>query len=106
MINNSPANLLDLIRKFANLCLDKSPVSETVCYDINHIFKDGSRNGPDNYRGICISSAILKLITLIDKKQIGFKRNSRVWDHLLTLKTVVKKDVTVGENSYKHVLST
>ena len=60
---------------------------------------------------LCISSAILKLITsliserlhtkvdelkLIDKNQIGFKRNSRTSDHLLTLKTIIKKHVTIG----------
>ena len=94
MIKNSPNCLLDLILDYINLCLQKSLVSETICYDlITPIFKEGD---PDNYRGICISSAILKLITsfiserlhtkvdelkLIDKNQIGFKRNSRTSDY-------------------------
>ena len=35
-------------------------------------------------------------LKLINKKQIGFKRNSRTSDHLLTLKTIIKKYVTIG----------
>ena len=105
MIKNSPNCLLDLILDYINLCLQKSLVSETISYDlIAPIFKEGDRSNPDNYRGICISSAILKLITtiiserlhtkvdelkLIDKNQIGFKRNSRTSDHLLTLKPII-----------------
>ena len=109
MIKNSPNCLLYLILDYINLCLQKS----LICYDlITPIFKEGDRSNPDNYRGICISSAILKLITsliserlhtkvdelkLIDKNQIGFKRNSRTSDHLLTLKNIIKKHITIGE---------
>ena len=65
-----------------------------------------------NYRGICISSPLLKILCsllngriqthcsdneLIDKRQIGFQKNSRTSDHLLTLKSLVKKYVTVGK---------
>ena len=75
------------------------------------IHKDGTRSDPDNYRGICISSAILKLMTsliyerfqnyvdkhdLLSKNQIGFKKKARTSDHILTLKTVIKKYVTHG----------
>ena len=67
---------------------------------------------PNNYRGICVSSALLKLLCsliknriqrfvdeneLISKNQIGFKKKSRTSDHLLTLKSVVKKYVTLGK---------
>ena len=34
---------------------------------------------------------------LIDKKQIGFKKNHRTSDHLLTLKAIVKKNETIGK---------
>jgi exonuclease III len=114
MLKSSPDALLTLILAYINLCLKKSLISASLCYDIiNPMFKDGSRSDPQNYRGICISSAILKLITslihdrmkskvnelnLIHKNQIGFKQNCRTADHLLTLKTVVKKYVTVGGN--------
>ena len=67
---------------------------------------------PNNYRDTCISSALLKIIctllnkrietfctngNIIDKNQIGFKKNHRTSDHLLTLKTVIKKYVTIGK---------
>ena len=35
---------------------------------------------------------------LISKNQIGFRRNYSTADHLLTLKSIVKKYVTKGEN--------
>ena len=34
MIKNSPNCLLDLILKYINLCLDKSMISKSLCYDI------------------------------------------------------------------------
>ena len=111
MIQNSPTSLLDLLFQYINLCLKKSLIANSLCFDIIYpIFKDGVRSDPDNYRGICISSAILKLITSLiyerfqnhvdkhnrlSKKQIGFKRNARTSDHLLTLKAAVKKYVTM-----------
>ena len=36
--------------------------------------------------------------TIINKNQIGFIKNHRTSDHLLTLKAVVKKYVTIGKN--------
>ena len=86
---------------------------------ITPIHKDGSINAPNNYRGICISSALLKIICillnhriqehcnqneLLNQNQIGFKKNHRTADHLLTLKAVVKKYVTIGEKNYSVVL--
>ena len=113
MLKTAPQNVLDMILEFINLCLRKSLISKSLCHDIIYpIFKDGSRINPENYRGICISSAILKLITtlvnerlksqvqelkLISKNQIGFQESARTSDHLLTLKSIVKKYVTFGE---------
>ena len=79
---------------------------------ITPIFKDGCIDNPNNYRGICISSVLLKItcliiqiiiqeycdkFNLINKNQIGFKSNHRCADHLLTLKVVVKRYATIGE---------
>ena len=113
MIKSTPQCLLDIILKYINLCLDKSMISKSLCYDIIYpIFKEGSTSDPGNYRGICMSSAILKLITslicerlqakitqlnTLKNNQIGFKKNSRTSDHLLTLKAIVKKYVTIGK---------
>ena len=99
--------------KYINLCLHKSLISQDWCYDIiTTIYKDGSSIDPNNYRGISISSVLLKLTcsllhnrleefceknNIIDKNQIGFRKKHRTSDHLLTLKSIVKKYVTIGE---------
>ena len=79
---------------------------------ISPFYKDGTHNDPNIYRGICISSALLKIICtfldnriqefctkkeIINKNQIGFKRNHRTSDQLLTLKAIVKKYVSIGK---------
>ena len=113
MVKNAPETILNLLRNFINLCLCKSLIPQSWCMDlITPIFKDGSINDPDNYRGMCISSVLLKIIctllqnriqghcnkfNLINENQIGFKSNHRTSDHLLTLKTIVKKYVTIGK---------
>ena len=96
MIINSPIFVLDLIHKFLNLCLQKSLVPNLWCREvINPIFKDGNVDDANNYRGICISSALLKILctllnsrlqehctrlNVINQNQIGFRKNSRTSD--------------------------
>ena len=114
MLKNSPPCVLDLLFRFINLCLSKTLVPQSWSFElINPIFKDGNLNDADNYRGICISSALLKVLCMllnnrvqshcnqqhtINKNQIGFIKNNCTSDHLLTLKAVVKKYVTIGKN--------
>ena len=113
MIKSSPKIIQDLLLKYINLCLEKSLISEHWCYDIiTAIHKEGSVNDPNNYRGISISSALLKVVctllnnrlelfctkhNIINKNQIGFRPKHRACDHLLTLKSLVKKYVTIGK---------
>ena len=113
MIKNSPETVLDLLLKFINLCLRQSLIPHSWCRDlITPIFKDGVLDDPNNYRGICISSVLLKIVcsllqnriqahcdkfNIINSNQIGFKSHHRTADHLFTLKALVKKYVTIGE---------
>ena len=113
MLENSPAKILNILFKYFNICLKNGLVSGSNCYDlINPILKESSADDPNNYRGICVSSALLKLMCsmisnrlqiyadengLLNKNQIGFKKNSRTSDHLLTVKSLVKKYVTRGK---------
>ena len=113
MIKNSPKIIVDLLFNLVNLCLEKSLIPKSWCLDlINPIHKEGCKDDPNNYRGICISSALLKIICsllnhriklqcqrrkIINKNQTGFKENHRTSDNLLVLKNVVKKYVTVGK---------
>ena len=72
------------------------------------LLKKGNKLNPDNYRGICVMNALLKVLCLtlnerlktylykmntIDKAQIGFKAKCRTSDHILTLKTLINKHV-------------
>ena len=61
MIKNSPENIHDMLLKFINICLKNSMVSGNICFElITPLFKDGLLDDPNNYRGLCISSALLK----------------------------------------------
>ena len=113
MIKHSPDIILNLINRFMNTCLEKFIIPNSWAFGlITLIHKKGDRMDLDNYRGICVSSALLKILCtllnnriqnlcteygLISKNQIGFQKNCRTSDHILTLKTLVKKYVTVGE---------
>ena len=113
MIKNIPEVVLDIVLKFINLCLRQSLIPRSWCLElITPIFKDGNLDEPNNYRGICISSVLLKIVcsllqnriqghcnkfNLINENQIGFKGNHRTADHILTLKAIVKKYVTIGK---------
>ena len=113
MIKNSPDIILDLIYKFMNLCFEKSLIPDSWAYElISLIHKKGSKSDLNNYRGICVSSALLKILCtllnnrlqehcsdneILNKNQIGFKKYCRTSDHILTLKNLVKKYVTLGQ---------
>jgi len=73
---------------------------------IKPIFKGGCFNDPNNYRGIALSSCVAKLFSRVlfnrlDKQlennktlaeeQIGFRKECRPIDHVLTLKTLIDK---------------
>ena len=79
------------------------------------IHKKGSKNDPANYRGIPLSSCLGKLFNkvinarllkyidsrnLINENQIGFKRNSRKSDHILTLKSIIDFQMSKKEKVF------
>ena len=88
MIKNPPKIVQNVLHKFVNLCLHHSLVPRAWSMGlIMPICKGGCIDNPNNYRGICISSALLKVIclllqirmqeycdkfNLINKNQIGF----------------------------------
>ena len=99
MISSSPDILLDLLNKLMNICIDKSLVPNSLTLElISLIHKKGNQSDLSNYRGICVSSALLKILCsllnnriqsfctengLIHKNQIGFQKNCRTTDHSL-----------------------
>ena len=101
MIQNAPHVYIDLILKMFNkiLILDHVP-KEWCCGLITPIYKKESTLDPDNYRGICVMNALLKVLCLImnqrlqafltknntiDRGQIGFMSKSRTIDHVISM---------------------
>ena len=88
------------------------------CWNESYIVlinKKGSKNNPANYRGISLTSCLRKLfnkvmnarllkyidsINLIRENQIGFKRNSRTSDHILTLKSIIDFQKSKKEKAF------
>ena len=106
----APNDILKLILDFLNLNLKNGITCSKWCIDlISVIHKDGPKDDPNNYRGICIMNTLLKVLCsilnnrltlycsknqLINSEQIGFQKNSRTADHILTLKTIVNITIT------------
>ena len=105
----SPEEIQHLILRLLNLMYLKHIVPDDKCLGfITPLHKEGPKEDPDNYRGICISSALTKLLgtmmntrlnefmeenQILNKEQIGFVTNNRCPDHIFTLKSVVNKYV-------------
>ena len=105
----SPEAIHKLILRLINKIYYIHIVPKEKCRGyITPLHKEGAKDDPDNYRGICISSALTKLICtmmntrlneyleendVLNKEQIGFITNNRCPDHILTLKSVVNKYV-------------
>ena len=106
----SPEPMRKLLLRLFNTIFKAALVPKSWCLGIiNPIHKEGPKDDPDNYRGICIGSILMKTMSmlmnnrlmkyaldnnLVDKAQIGFMANNRAPDHILTLKSLVNKYVT------------
>ncbi len=109
MIKNCNSEMIELIKMTLNLILSKGLVPKLWCQGlITPVYKKGCKTNPDNYRGICVGNALLKLLCLllnnrlksflkdnniIRNNQIGFQEKCRTTDHLLTLKALINKHV-------------
>ena len=105
MLKSNAKSLLKPIRKLFNVILNNGEYPENWnCALITPIFKSGSKDDPQNYRGIAVANSLskifLKIITnRIDShmksnefwsdKQNGFKKNVRTEDNLFILKTAI-----------------
>ena len=84
----APKEIRELLLKLLNLIFTRNIVPKAWCIGIlNLIHKEGPKDDPDNYRGICIGSALSKTLStmmnvrltnfvsernLLHKEQIGF----------------------------------
>ena len=108
-LKHAPPALLKILLRYFNLNIKKGRTCKSWCAGlIALIHKEGPKDDPNNYRGICIMNALLKVLCsllnnrlkdycnekkLIDIAQIGFKEKSRASDHIFTLKSIVNKYV-------------
>ena len=107
LIKHASDNVLTALTALMNLLYNhtKYPKQWTTNY-LKTIFKKGSQDDPDNYRGLAIGSAIGKLYStillhrletfvagngLLSPFQIAFWKGFRTSDHIYLLKTLVDK---------------
>ena len=99
-----------LLLRMINLIYTTNIVPKSWCQGIiTPIHKEGPKDDPDNYRGICIGGALSKILCmmmndrltdyaktnkLIHESQIGFLTLNRTADHILSIKSLVNKYVT------------
>ena len=109
MIKASSKALLNVYQKLFNLILRSGIFPIDWCEGlITPIFKSGDKKDANNYRGICVSSCLGKLLCsilnrrlqafvktkkLLHPSQIGFLPGHRTADHVLTLRTLIDKHV-------------
>ena len=109
----TPKKIRKLLLRLLNTIFTSNVVPKGWCIGIlNLIHKEGSKDNPDNYRGICISSALSKTLStmmnvrltkymkerhMIHKGQIGFTEGNRAPDHILTIKALSNKYVEEKE---------
>ena len=96
---------LNTLKDLFNICLDSGtyPWNTNI---ITPIHKKGSKEDPDNYRAVAVSSSIGKLFSTIllerfkefrrktspdPPNQLGFTKNAQTYDHILTLQTIASK---------------
>ena len=108
-LKSSPESVHTLILRLINKIYGTHIVPKDRCLGIiTPLHKEGPTDDPDNYRGICISSALTKLLgtmmntrltefmeenKILNKEQIGFVSKNRCPDHIFTLKSTVNKYV-------------
>ena len=96
---------VSLLTKLFNICLS----SGTYPWNVNIItplHKKGSKDDPDNYRAVAVSSVIGKLFSTIllnrliefrkiecpdPPNQLGFTKKAQTYDHILTMQTIAAK---------------
>ena len=96
---------IETLRELFNICLDSGvyPWNTNI---ITPLHKKGTKEDPDNYRAVAVSSTIGKLFSTIllerfkefrrqvtpePPNQLGFTKNAQTYDHILTLQTIASK---------------
>ena len=110
MLKSGAHYLTTSLTKLFNFILSKGTYPDSWSTGlITPIFKSGNKSDPSNYRGICVTSCLGKLFSvvlnnrlltylqdhnLIHPSQIGFLKGFRTSDHIFSLRTLIDKYVT------------
>ena len=98
-------NNIELLKDLFNICFDSGiyPWNANI---ITPLHKKGSKDNPDNYRAVAVSSVIGKLFSTIllgrfkdfrhrkcpdPPNQLGFTKGAQTYDHVLTMQTIITK---------------
>ena len=116
MLKYTEYKMISLLTKTFNTILISRKYPTSWCEGFIHpIFKAGNAESPENYRGITILSCMAKLFNniinrriekfltkheLIDKRQIGFKKEARTTDHMFILRSLIEKYTKKGKNLF------
>ena len=99
------ASNVDVLTRIYNTCFETGvyPWNSNI---ITPLHKKGSKDNPDNYRAVAVSSVIGKLFStiLLDRliefrsknipdppNQLGFTKGAQTYDHILTMQTIMGK---------------
>ena len=114
MLKNSTPEMHEALLKLFNLVLSSGCFPDIWNQGlISPIYKSGDKLDPNNYRGICVSSNLVKVFcsiinsrivtflnehNVLSKSQIGFLPSHRTTDHIYTLHTLINKHVHQSNN--------
>lgn len=118
-INNEMLKYLNdenkvFLTKMFNYCLETGSYPWSVSV-ITPLHKKGSKDDPDNYRAVAVSSVIGKLFSTVllnrlikyrkencpdPPNQLGFTKGAQTYDHILTMQTIASKYRKLKSNVY------
>ena len=114
ILKNLDSQHLNLLTAFFNVCLETGSYPWNVNI-ITPLHKKGSKDDPDNYRAVAVSSVIGKLFSTIllgrlilfrnencpdPPNQLGFTKKAQTYDHILTMQTIASKYKKLNQNVY------
>ncbi len=107
MLKAGHSALLPVLQKMFNFILSNEHCPQQWRFNtLTPLHKKGDSHDTQNYRGIAVCSSLCKLFcavlhnrltihiknnNLMPAEQIGYQKNSRTADHVLTLKTIIDK---------------
>lgn len=112
MIKYGGSNLITELTTFYNIIIKTGSIPKEWKTSITiPIHKKGEKKDPKNYRGICLLSTVLKLLTKIlsqnlteqiniNEEQQGFRRNRSTVDAIFILRQIIEKSIEYNKPAF------